>query len=61
MVRNPAERPLSLSLDTGDSLDRVEEEFALSRVFNVRVNEKRVGLRVYVLPKNIRSEAIITT
>ena len=53
LVRYPAQGPLCLLLDAWDGLDSIKEVFALRRVFDVGVDEKRVGLRVDVLPINL--------
>ena len=42
LVGDPAESPVGLLLDDGDGLDGIEEELALFRVANVRVDQERV-------------------
>lgn len=50
LVRDPLERPVGLFLDAGDGVDRLEQVGPAVRVFNVGVDEERVGFRVNVLP-----------
>ena len=51
LVRDPLERPVGLLFDTGNGVDGFEEVSSAVRVFDVGVDEERVGLRVNVLPK----------
>lgn len=51
-VGDPFQCPVGLSLDAGDVLDGVEEVVALDGVFDVRVDEEGVRLRVDVFPGN---------
>jgi hypothetical protein len=55
LVGDPSERPLRLLLDARDRLDSVEEEVALSRLLDERVDEERVSLGVDVLHHNLEA------
>jgi len=56
LVVDPAQRPVGLALDARDSLDGVEEIITLGGIFDVGVDEQRVGLGVNVLPVLWRAE-----
>ena len=55
LVRDPSQSPVSLLLDARNSINSIEEVLALSRVFNVGINEKGVGFRVDVLHHNLEA------
>ena len=56
---DPVQGPFGLLLHSGDGLDGVEESFLLSRVPDVRIDEKTVHLAVDVLDGDL--EAVETT
>jgi len=47
--------PVGLALDAGDSLDSIEEVFALGGLLDVCVNEKGVSFRVDVLHHDLEA------
>ena len=51
VVRNPLKCPFSLLLDARNGLNGVEKELALCGIFDVSVDQERVGLRVDIFPK----------
>ena len=55
VVVDPPESPLSLTRDTGDSLDGVEEVLPLGGLADVGVDEKGVGLGVNVLHHDLET------
>ena len=55
LVGDPSQSPVSLLLDARNSINSIEEVLALSRVFNVGINEKGVGFRVDVLHHNLET------
>jgi hypothetical protein len=54
-VRDPSQGPVRLALDAWDCLDGIEQELALRLVLDIRVDEERVCLGVYVLHHNLET------
>jgi hypothetical protein len=59
LVRDPAYGPVGLALDARDSLDSVEEIFALGRLLDISVDEERLGFGMDILHHDL--EAIEAT
>ncbi|KAH3660013.1 hypothetical protein OGAPHI_007218 [Ogataea philodendri] len=55
LIVDPSHGPLGLFFDTWDGLDSVEKELGFLRVFDVGINQKRVGLGVDVLHHDLES------
>ena len=54
-IRNPAESPISLTLNARDCLDGVKKVVTLGGVFDVSVDEEGVGFRVDILHHNLEA------
>src|SRR6266508_2052293 len=54
-VGNPAESPISLTLDARNSVKGVKEVITLDRVFDIGVNEERVGFGMNVFHHDLET------
>ena len=53
LVGDPMQGPVGLALDTRNGLNGIKEMITLSRVLDVRIDEKRVCLRMDILPRSV--------